>query len=74
VGIDAQSQLLATLCDLDKQGFVKVDRNGLTSRVGMYAAGDVADYELKQVVTACARGAFAVYHALHYLETRVCPT
>jgi hypothetical protein len=22
------------------------------------------------VVTACARGAFAVYHALHYLDVR----
>jgi thioredoxin reductase (NADPH) len=70
VGIDAQSALVAGLCDLDEQGFVKVDRNGLTSRVGLYAAGDVADYELKQVVTACARGAFAVYHALHYLDQR----
>ncbi len=70
VGIDAQSALVAGLCDLDEQGFVKVDRNGLTSRVGLYAAGDVADYELKQVVTACARGAFAVYHALHYLDHR----
>jgi thioredoxin reductase (NADPH) len=68
VGIDAQSALVADLCELDGLGFVKVDRNGLTSRPGLYAAGDVADYELKQVVTACARGAFAVYHALHYLE------
>ena len=72
VGIDAQSALVAELCELDELGFIKVDRNGLTSKVGLYAAGDVADYELKQVVTACARGAFAVYHALHYLDTRVC--
>jgi thioredoxin reductase (NADPH) len=72
VGIDAQSTLVAGLCELDDLGFVKVDRNGLSSHVGLYAAGDVADYELKQVVTACARGAFAVYHALHYLDTRVC--
>jgi thioredoxin reductase (NADPH) len=72
VGIDAQSDLVADLCDLDERGFVKVDRNGLTSRPGLYAAGDVADYELKQVVTACARGAFAIYHAVHYLETRIC--
>jgi thioredoxin reductase (NADPH) len=72
VGIDAQSSLVAELCELDERGFVKVDRNGLTSQAGLYAAGDVADYELKQVVTACARGAFAVYHALHYLDTRVC--
>ena len=72
VGIDAQSQLVAELCELDALGFVKVDHNGLTSRPGLYAAGDVSDYELKQVVTACARGAFAVYHAMHYLDTRVC--
>jgi thioredoxin reductase (NADPH) len=72
VGIDAQSTLVADLCELDEAGFVKVDRNGLTSRLGLYAAGDVCDYELKQVVTACARGAFAVFHATHYLDTRVC--
>ena len=74
VGIDAQSALVKDLCELDDLGFVKVDRNGLTSHPGLYAAGDVADYELKQVVTACARGATAVYHAVHYLETRVCNT
>jgi len=72
VGVDAQSGLVANLCELDEKGFVIVDKNGLTSCQGLYAAGDVADYELKQVITACARGAFAVYHALHYLDTRVC--
>jgi len=72
VGIDAQSALVAGLCELDDLGFVKVDRNGLTSHIGLYAAGDVSDYQLKQVVTACARGAFAVYHAAHYVDTRVC--
>jgi thioredoxin reductase (NADPH) len=67
VGIDAQSALVADLCELTDQGFVKVDRNGLSSRSGLYAAGDVADHELKQVVTACSRGASAVYHAVQYL-------
>ncbi|MBC7293853.1 MAG: FAD-dependent oxidoreductase, partial [Thermoleophilia bacterium] len=72
VGIEAQSGLVADLCELDEWGFVKVDRNGLTSHPGLYAAGDVANSELKQVVTACGLGATAVYHALHYLDTRVC--
>ena len=71
VGVDAQNALVADMCELDEEGFVKVDRNGLTSCPGFYAAGDVTDYELKQVVTACARGAFAAFHAGHYLETRV---
>jgi thioredoxin reductase (NADPH) len=70
VGVDAQSELVKDLCELDEAGFVKVDRNGLTSCAGLYAAGDVTDYELKQVITACARGAFASYHASHWLEAR----
>jgi thioredoxin reductase (NADPH) len=70
VGVDAQSGLVKDLCQLDETGFVKVDRNGLTSCPGLYAAGDVTEYELKQAVTACARGAFAAYHAAHWLETR----
>ncbi len=74
VGIDAQSTLIADLCELDEHGFVKVDHNGLTSRAGLYGAGDVCNYELKQVVTACARGAIAVYDAVHYLDTRICRT
>jgi thioredoxin reductase (NADPH) len=72
VGIDAQSALVADLCELDELGFVKVDHNGLTSHTGLYAAGDVSDTGLKQVVTACSRGATSVHHALNYLETRVC--
>jgi thioredoxin reductase (NADPH) len=72
VGIDAQSALVADLCELDALGFVKVDHNGLTSHTGLYAAGDVSDTGLKQVVTACSRGASSVHHALNYLETRVC--
>jgi thioredoxin reductase (NADPH) len=70
VGVDAQSTLVTDLCELDEAGFVRVDPNGVTSCPGLYAAGDVSDYELKQVVTACARGAFAAFHAAHWLQTR----
>jgi thioredoxin reductase (NADPH) len=67
VGIDAQSELVADLCELDEGGFVKVDKDGMTSCPGLFAAGDVCDYSLKQVVTACARGAFAANAAVFYL-------
>jgi thioredoxin reductase (NADPH) len=70
VGVDAQSALLANLCELDDEGFVVVNPNGQTSCEGLYAAGDVSNYELKQVVTATARGAFAAYHAAHHLEAK----
>jgi thioredoxin reductase (NADPH) len=72
VGVDAKSELVADLCDLDKGGFVVVDRNGLTSLPGLYAAGDVTDDELKQAITASARGAFAAFHALHYVDHKMC--
>jgi len=68
VGLDAQSGLVAGLCELDDQGFVKVNEDGLTSVPGLYAAGDVAAGRLKQVVTACASGARAAYHASQYLD------
>lgn len=74
VGVDAQSGLVKDLCELDEQGFVKIDCNGMTSLPGLYAAGDVSAHELKQVVTACSLGASAVHHAVYYLETRICYT
>jgi len=72
VGVDAKSELVADLCDLDERGFVKIDHNGLTSYPGLYAAGDVTDSELKQVVTAAAKGASAAFEALRYLDNRLC--
>lgn len=72
VGIDAKSELVTELCDIDERGFVKVDHNGLTSYPGLYAAGDVTDSELKQVVTAAAKGASAAFEALRYLDSRLC--
>ncbi|MFH1834099.1 MAG: FAD-dependent oxidoreductase, partial [bacterium] len=72
VGVDAQSALVADLCELDERGFIRVDENGLTSLPGLYAAGDVVDHDLRQVVTACARGAVAVHHAVQYLDSRIC--
>lgn len=72
VGVDAKSELVADLCDLDERKFVKIDHNGLTSYPGIYAAGDVTDSELKQVVTAAAKGASAAFEALRYLDSRLC--
>ena len=72
VGIDAKSELVSDLCDLDERGFVKIDHNGLTSYPGIYAAGDVTDSDLKQVVTAAAKGASAAFEALRYLDSRLC--
>ena len=63
VGVDPKSEVVRGLCDLDEKGFVVVDELMRTTAPGLYAAGDVTDRPLKQVVTAAAQGAVAGYRS-----------
>jgi thioredoxin reductase (NADPH) len=72
VGVEPKSELVKDLCDLDPAGYVKIDHDGLTSYPGLYAAGDVTDSDLKQVITAAAKGASAAFEALRWIDERVC--
>ena len=45
-----------------------MDANCQTKIPGIYAAGDVIDKELRQVVTACNDGAIAAQHAFHKIK------
>ena len=53
---------------LDESGYIKIDHDGRTSVPGLFAAGDVTDSELKQVITAAAKGASAAFEALRYID------
>jgi thioredoxin reductase len=44
----------------------------MTSVSGLWAAGDVTDTPLKQVVTAAGQGATAAFEALRYIDSGVC--
>ena len=72
VGVHPLSELVVGLCELDEGGYVKTDHDGRTSCPGLYAAGDVTDNELKQVITAAAKGASAAFEAVRYIEEKVC--
>jgi thioredoxin reductase len=49
---------------IDKEGFIIVDREQKTNIDGVFAAGDATNTtDLKQVITAGAQGAIAVYSA-----------
>ena len=65
VGQDPMSQSLKDLDVLDERGYVKVDESMETKVKGIYAAGDVRQKELRQVVTAANDGAIAAQHAFH---------
>lgn len=51
-------------------GYFKTDARLMTSFPGLFAAGDVRDTDMWQVVTACADGARAAKFAAEFLEAR----
>jgi thioredoxin reductase (NADPH) len=73
VGVHPNSDIVAEMVELAEGGWIKVDASMATSHPGLYAAGDVTDTPLKQVVTAASQGATAAFEALRYLDSGVCP-
>ena len=53
---------------LDKEKYIVVDENMETSVKGIFAAGDVTNSEIKQIVTASAQGAIAGKSAHDFLR------
>ncbi len=51
-----------------ENNFIKVDKNQTTNIPGVFAAGDVTNNPLKQIITAAAEGAIAVTSAYKYLK------
>lgn len=59
-GIQPNSELVSHLVETDERGFILTDREMATSRPGVFAAGDVCQKHLRQIVTAVSDGALAV--------------
>ncbi len=53
----------------NKDGFIETDINMQTSQMGVFAAGDVRNTPLRQVITAAADGAIAANSAVKYIES-----
>ncbi len=69
VGVHPVNELAAGLCELSESGYITIDHDGRTSVPGLFAAGDVTQSELKQVITAAAKGASAAFEALRYIDS-----
>jgi len=72
VGVNPVNELATGLVELDEAGYIKIDHDGRTSWPGIFAAGDVTDSELKQVITAAAKGASSAFEAVRFIDERVC--
>ena len=68
VGQDPNTDCVQDLGVLNERGYVLVDDDRQTKIPGIYAAGDVIDKNLRQVITACNDGAIAAQHAFHKIK------
>jgi len=52
------------------EGYIITDSQLCTSELGVFAAGDIRDTEVRQIITAAADGAKAAYAAFKYLISK----
>lgn len=69
VGTLPITECMGDLCERADGGWVKTDENMATSVPGIFAAGDVRNTPLRQVVTAASDGAIAAMSAYHWITT-----
>ncbi len=68
VGVVPESTLASTVVEVTNGGFISTDRNMQTNVRGIYAAGDVRDTPLRQIITAVSDGAVAAVAAMNYIN------
>ena len=51
-----------------EEGYIKVNKKKETSVEGIYAAGDITNNPLKQIITACSEGAIAANSAYEKIK------
>lgn len=67
-GYEPATALVKGIADLDEYGYIVTDRNQKTNVDGLYAAGDVCQKNLRQVVTATSDGAIAATELERYVS------
>lgn len=68
IGTTPKTELLNGCVNLNKQGYIITNEKMATNVEGVFAAGDVRDKYLRQVVTAAADGAVAAVAAEKYVH------
>src|SRR5262249_28033196 len=70
VGLDPSSAFLKGVVALDGAGHIATDVCMQSSLPGVYAAGDIRQHSVAQVVTGAGDGATAAIHAAEYVRSR----
>lgn len=69
IGHTPNNQMYRGQVEMDERGYIKVDSRMHTSAMGVFACGEAADSEYKQVVISSGMGATAAISATRYLES-----
>lgn len=70
IGKKTPTQILNNLKPEMVGNFVKVNEDRMSNIPGLYAAGDIANNKLKQLVTAASDGAIAATNAINYCKLK----
>ena len=70
IGWQTNKEFIQVAVDTTPEGYLKTDTKLMTSCPGLFAAGDIRDSDMYQVLTACADGARAVKYCAEFLEER----
>jgi len=69
IGHTPNNQMYVGQVEMDERGYIKIDSKMRTSVKGVFACGEAADAEYKQVVISSGMGATAAISATRYLES-----
>jgi thioredoxin reductase (NADPH) len=68
IGFIPNTSFLKDVIKLDETGYVLANAEAQTSRMGIFACGDVIKKRLRQIVNACGEGSVAASNARHYVD------
>ncbi len=68
IGWRPNTKMLNLQVEKTPEGYLKADEKLMTSYPGLFAAGDVRDTDMWQVITACADGARTAKYAAEFIE------
>ncbi|MCP8308524.1 MAG: FAD-dependent oxidoreductase [archaeon] len=70
LGYVVKTDFIRDFVKLDVAGKIIVDKSCSTSRLGIFAAGDITDTQSKQIIISAGEGAMAAISAFKYIHRR----
>jgi thioredoxin reductase (NADPH) len=68
IGHQPNTEIFRGILEMDEVGYLKAHENTMSSRPGIFIAGDVADHRYRQAVTAAGDGCRAAIDAERWLD------